>query len=82
METAQLIQRFTKRIDRLEQLIIDQKKEQERWAGPSWVTKLTGWNKKELQSAREQNLIDYKRSEGGGWLYNINSIPKAFIKSV
>lgn len=50
------------------------------WVSPSWVTELTGWKKWKLQMAREQGIIEVKKSEGGGYLYKLESIPEQFIK--
>lgn len=50
------------------------------WVGPGWVTDLTGWNNEKLRQARDQKIIEYKRSQGGGYLYKLESIPEIFIK--
>jgi hypothetical protein len=50
------------------------------WLPPGWVTKLTGWNREELRQARENKIVEYKASPGGGWLYKLESIPEQFIK--
>jgi len=50
------------------------------WVSPSWVTDLTGWSKEKLRMARDQKIVDAKRSNGGGWLYKLESIPQHFIK--
>lgn len=50
------------------------------WAGPSFVRDLTGWTGEKLRQAREQGLLSFKRSAGGGWLYDINSIPDRLLK--
>ncbi len=52
------------------------------WVSPSWVTDLTGWNKEKLRMARQQGIVKYKESEGGGYLYQLESIPEHFIKKV
>jgi len=49
------------------------------WVGPGWITDLTGWNNEKLRQARDQGIIEYKRSEGGGWLYKLESLPEVFI---
>jgi hypothetical protein len=52
----------------------------ETWAGPSWVTDLTGWRKEKLRQAREQGLIIY-RAAGTGYEYLLESIPVLFLKN-
>jgi len=52
----------------------------ETWVGPGWVTDLTGWDSEKMRQARDGKIIEYKRSEGGGWLYKLESIPEIFIK--
>jgi hypothetical protein len=68
--------------ERLHREIKALKKEQEKstWVSCSWVTDVTGWNKSKLQMARQQKLIEYKESPGGGYLYKLESIPEQFIK--
>jgi hypothetical protein len=50
------------------------------WIGPTWVTDLTGWTPEEMRQARQHNIIEFKRSPGGGYLYKLESIPEQFIK--
>lgn len=52
------------------------------WVGPGWVTDLTGWNKEKLRQARDANIIEFKRSDAGGYLYKLESIPEIFIKQI
>lgn len=49
------------------------------WVPPSWITDLTGWDKEKLRQARNANIIEFKASDGGGWLYKLESIPEQFI---
>ncbi len=49
------------------------------WVSPSWITDLTGWNKEKLRMARQQGIVKYKESDGGGYLYQLESIPQQFI---
>jgi hypothetical protein len=51
----------------------------ETWVGPGWVSDLTGWDREKLRQAREQKIVEVKRSEGGGWLYKLESIPQQFL---
>jgi hypothetical protein len=54
----------------------------ETWVGPGWVTDITGWNYEKMRQAREGKIIEFKRSDGGGYLYKLESIPEIFIKKV
>ena len=49
------------------------------WVGPGWITDLTGWDKEKLRQARNANIIEFKQSNGGGYLYKLESIPEIFI---
>jgi len=49
------------------------------WVGPGWVTDITGWNNEKLRQARDQHIVEFKRSEGGGYVYRLESIPEIFI---
>lgn len=71
-----------KKIDRLLREVQSLKKVQEKstWVSCSWVSDVTGWNKSKLQMARQQGIIEYKESPGGGYLYKLESIPTQFIK--
>jgi hypothetical protein len=73
----------TKReFDRLHRELKALKMEQEKktWVSPSWISDLTGWSKEKLRMAREQKIVEVKRSNSGGWLYRLESIPQHFIK--
>lgn len=50
------------------------------WIGPGWITDLTGWDKEKLRQARNANIVESKKSNGGGYLYKLESIPEIFIK--
>lgn len=50
------------------------------WVSAGWVTDLTGWDKEKLRQAREQKIVECKRSTGGGWVYKLESIPEQLIK--
>lgn len=50
------------------------------WVPVSWILEATGWTKRKLQAAREQKIVEYKDSPGGGYLYKLESIPELFIK--
>lgn len=52
----------------------------ETWVNATWVMKATGWDFREMDQARKQNIIEYKDSPGGGYLYKLESIPEIFIK--
>jgi hypothetical protein len=51
----------------------------ETWVGPKWITGLTNWSREDLRQAREQNIIEFKESPGGGYLYKLESIPEQFL---
>jgi hypothetical protein len=73
-----------KKIDRLLREVQSLKKvpEKSTWVTHVWIMEVTGWNKRKLQAAREQKIIEYKESPGGGYLYKLESIPEQFIKKV
>jgi hypothetical protein len=52
----------------------------ETWVTVGWVTDLTGWDGEKLRQAREQKIIEFKKSSSGGYLYKLESIPEIFIK--
>lgn len=52
------------------------------WVPPGWVTDITGWDKEKLRQARNANIIEFKQSDGGGYLYKLESIPEIFIKQI
>jgi hypothetical protein len=62
---------------KLNDLLAAQRKET--WVGPGWVTELTNWTREKLRQAREQKIIEFKRSPGGGYLYKLESIPEQFL---
>ena len=62
---------------KLNDLAAQQRKET--WVGPGWITDLTGWDREKLRQARNQKIIEYKESPGGGWLYKLESVPQQFI---
>jgi hypothetical protein len=75
---AELKQQFELINKKLNALAAGQRKET--WVGPSWVTDLTGWTPEKMRQARINKIIDFKRSETGGYLYKLESIPEIFIK--
>jgi hypothetical protein len=62
---------------KLNQLAAGQRKET--WVSPGFITDLTGWDKEKLRQVREQDIIEFKKSPGGGWLYKLESIPDRFL---
>lgn len=50
------------------------------WVSPSWITDITGWDKEKLRQVREQKIVEFKKSDGGGWVYKLESVPNQFIK--
>lgn len=79
MDDRELKQQFELINKKLNTLAAGQRKET--WAAPVWVSKLTGWNYRELELARRHNLIEFKKGNGG-YLYKLESIPTQFIKQV
>lgn len=75
-------QDIKREFDRLHREIKSLKASHEKatWVSSSWVTEVTGWNKERLRMARQQKIIEYKDSPGGGYLYKLESIPEIFIK--
>lgn len=75
-------QEIKREFDRLHREIKSLKatQEKETWVPVSWILEVTGWSKRKLQAAREQKIIEYKKSDGGGYLYKLESIPEIFIK--
>lgn len=74
----ELKQQFELINKKLNMLAAQQRKET--WASHAWVTKLTGWNFRDLEQARKNNIIEHKKSESGGYLYKLESIPEIFLK--
>jgi hypothetical protein len=50
------------------------------WVSPSWITDITGWDKEKLRQVRAQKIVEFKKSDGGGWVYKLESVPQIFIK--
>lgn len=51
----------------------------ETWVKVGVVKELTGWDKKKMQRARENNLIKQRKDDKGIW-YLLESIHEMFIK--
>ena len=75
-------QDIKREFERLHREIKSLKKEQGKatWVTHVWIMEVTGWNKRKLQAAREQEIIEYKESGSGGYLYKLESIPEQFLK--
>lgn len=74
LETKKYLDRIYAKIT-----FLTEKEKKATWISPSWLKKLTGWSAEEMRQAREQRIIEYKASEGGGWLYKLESVPEQFI---
>lgn len=74
----ELKQQFERINEKLNALAAGQRKET--WVPVNWVTDLTGWDKEKLRQARQNKIIEFKDSPGGGYLYKLESIPEIFIK--
>lgn len=66
-----------KRMDAKLTAILNRPKKQT-WVKVGIVQDLTGWNKRALEKARENNLVQFKK-EGTSMLYLLESIPELFI---
>jgi hypothetical protein len=68
---------LTERIERLEKAVF---RKTQTWVKSSVIMEVTGWDKKDMYKARQQNLIKWKK-ENGFW-YLLESIPAIFIKNL
>lgn len=59
-------------------IIASQNRPKQNWVSAKWILKLTGWNSKELASAREQEIVEYRDNETGGYEYLLQSVPEEF----
>lgn len=50
------------------------------WVKASWIMEVTGWDKRKMQRAREQQVVVTKPTPTGGILYDLNSIHPLLIK--
>jgi hypothetical protein len=68
--------------DRLQKMlkVLTAAQEKATWVSPSWITDITGWDKEKLRQVREQKIVEFKKSDGGGWVYKLESVPQQFIK--
>jgi hypothetical protein len=75
-------QELKREFDRLHREIKALKATQEKatWVTHVWIAEVTGWNKRKLQAARDQKIIEFKESGTGGYLYKLESIPEQLIK--
>lgn len=74
----QEIKREFERLNKkLNQMVASKK---ETWVTVGWITDLTGWDNEKMRQARENNIIEFRRSDTGGWLYKLESLPEIFIK--
>jgi hypothetical protein len=63
------------RISRLEKIAF---RKTQTWVKASVIMEVTGWDKKDMYKARQQNLIKWKKENG--FYYLLESIPEIFIK--
>lgn len=59
-------------------IIASQNRPKQNWVSAKWILKLTGWNSKELASAREQEIVECRDNERGGYEYLLQSVPEEF----
>jgi hypothetical protein len=62
------------RVERLERVISEMVPKKEEWVGPTVITRKTGWNKRDMERARRNGSIKYKRVSTGGYRYLLSSI--------
>jgi hypothetical protein len=74
MTAVQRIQRLQKTVDTLVQKEVAPK-----WVKVGFIREITGWRNEKMRQARQQHLIEFEKREDGFW-YNVNSLPKVFIK--
>lgn len=74
---AEIKQEFNRLNAKLNTLMGSSKKET--WVKVGFVTDLTGWDREKLRQARDQGLIEFKKTKDG-WFYKLESIPEVFIK--
>lgn len=59
-------------------IIASQNRPKQNWVSAKWILKLTGWNSKELASAREQKIVTYRENSAGTYDYLLQSVPEEF----
>lgn len=67
-----------KRIDTKLSHLLQRKEEKATWVKSTFITQITGWDKHKMRSARNQNIIQWKKTETGFW-YLLESVPEQFI---
>jgi hypothetical protein len=76
MTAVQRLQRLEKKIDTLVDV-----ETKPCWVKVGFVRAKTGWRNEKMRQARQQGLIEYIRTNDGGFMYNIKSLdPIFFIK--
>lgn len=80
MSEAAIIQRLETRLDRMERLLKALVKESTRktWVKAADVFRITGWDKEKLRRMRAHGVIKWKKDNG--FFYELESIPKIFIR--
>jgi hypothetical protein len=77
LETRKELDRVHAKLNTILQLL--KKPETATWVGPSKIARLTGWTNKQMQRAREKETIVFRRSEGGGYEYKLESLSAYFL---
>lgn len=52
----------------------------EHWITANALSKIVGTDNQGLRKMRDQGLVKYAESEGGGWVYLLESVPEALLK--
>lgn len=69
------------RIDRLERLIKSMAPKKEQWVGPTVITGMTGWDKRDMERARRNGSVKYRRNPmTNGYQYLVSSVPEHLVK--
>lgn len=73
---------LTKTLNRIDSKLtaLLNKQKQETWVKVYFIQDLTGWDSKRLEQAREQKIIQFRKSKSGSYEYLLESLPELFIK--
>lgn len=67
--------RLEKKLDQVLRFV----KRKPMWVKASVITRLTGWNKEQMRTARENGYVEYEKREDGIF-YDLNTLHEKFIK--
>jgi hypothetical protein len=69
-----LVKRLTHQLELNNRLIT-----KKTWVKVGWIVYLTGWNLNKMRQARDQGLIQFRKTKEGTYEYLLESIPEQFI---